>query len=46
MDGKKLRFSPRRALFPAGYYAANAVYQGYMSLFYTDIGFDSARLGA
>ena len=45
MDKRKTQFSPRRALFPAGYYAANAVYQGYMSLFYTDIGFDSARLG-
>ena len=45
MDREKARFSPRRALFPAGYYAANAVYQGYMSLFYTGIGFDSARLG-
>ena len=45
MEKQKTRFSPRRALFPAGYYAANAVYQGYMSLFYTGIGFDSARLG-
>ena len=45
MDKQKTRFSPRRALFPAGYYAANAVYQGYMSLFYTEIGFDSVRLG-
>ena len=45
MEKKVARFSPRRALFPAGYYAANAVYQGYMSLFYTNLGFDSARLG-
>ena len=45
MEKDKTRFSPRRALFPAGYYAANAVYQGYMSLFYTDLGFGSARLG-
>ena len=45
MEKKEARFSPRRALFPAGYYAANAVYQGYMSLFYTNIGFNSAQLG-
>ena len=45
MDERKLRFSPRRALFSAGYYAANAVYQGYMSLFYTSLGFNSAQLG-
>ena len=46
MEREKTRFSPRRALFPAGYYAANAVYQGYMSLFYTNLGFDSVRLGS
>ena len=45
MEKQKMRFSPRRALFPAGYYAANAVYQGYVSLFYTGLGFDSAGLG-
>ena len=45
MDKQRGRFSPRNALFPAGYYAANAVYQGYMSLFYTGIGFNSAQLG-
>ena len=45
MEKKEAQFSPRRALFPASYYAANAVYQGYMSLFYTNIGFNSAQLG-
>ena len=45
MERKQARFSPRRALYPAGYYAANAVYQGYMSLFYTNLGFSSAQLG-
>ena len=35
----------RWALFPIGYYGANAVYQGYISLYYTDLGFRSDRLG-
>lgn len=39
-------FQFRRALFPAGYFAANAIYQGYISLYYTDLGIFGARLGA
>ena len=35
----------RWALFPIGYYGANAVYQGYISLYYTHLGFRSDRLG-
>ena len=38
-------FSVRRALFPAGYYAANSIYQGYISLYYTWLGFANAQLG-
>ena len=33
------------ALFPIGYYGANAVYQGYISLYYTQMGFRSDQLG-
>jgi len=39
-------FHAGRALFPALYYAANAVYQGYISLFYTSLGFSGGQLGA
>ena len=39
------RFVLRHALFSMGYYGANAVYQGYMSLFYTNLGFRGVRLG-
>lgn len=46
MREKSGGFHGRRALFPAAYYAANSVYQGYMSLFYTQLGFSSAQLGA
>lgn len=35
----------RWALFPLGYYGANAVYQGYISLYYTQLGFRSDQLG-
>lgn len=35
----------RWALFSLGYYGANAVYQGYISLYYTQLGFRSDRLG-
>lgn len=45
MRRSKGRFVLPHALFPAGYYGANAVYQGYMSLFYTNLGFQSAQLG-
>lgn len=45
MKGKLKGFHGRRALFPAAYYAANSVHQGYMSLFYTRLGFGSGRLG-
>lgn len=43
MKGKK---QLRSMLFPAAYFAANAVYQGYISLFYTRLGFHSGQLGA
>lgn len=35
----------RRMLFPALYYGTNAVYQGYISLYYTHLGFGSGQLG-
>lgn len=35
----------RWALFPLCYYGANAIYQGYISLYYTHLGFGSERLG-
>lgn len=35
----------RKLFFPAGYYAANSVYQGYISLYYTRLGFSSGQLG-
>lgn len=39
------KFHLRRALFPSGYYASNSIYQGYISLFYTQLGFSSGQLG-
>lgn len=45
MDGKTEGFRLKRALFPALYYGANAVYQGYMSLYYTGLGFHNGQLG-
>ena len=42
-SGEKFRL--RRALFPAGYYGANSIYQGYISLFYTQLGFSGGMLG-
>ena len=39
-------FHLQRALFPAGYYASNSIYQGYMSLYYTHLGFHNGQLGA
>lgn len=45
MKEQRRRFAPVRALFSVGYYGANAVYQGYMSLFYTNLGFHSVQLG-
>lgn len=45
MGSKSKGFRLRRALFPAGYYGSNAVYQGYISLYYTHLGFHSAQLG-
>ncbi len=42
--GKK-RIHPRHVLFPIGYYGTNAVYQGFMSLYYTHLGFTSVQLG-
>ena len=38
-------FRLKRALFPAGYYGANSIYQGYISLFYTNLGFSGGQLG-
>lgn len=38
-------FRLRRAIFPVLYYGANAVYQGYISLYYTGLGFRSGQLG-
>lgn len=38
-------FRLKRALFPALYYGANAVYQGYVSLYYTGLGFRGGQLG-
>lgn len=40
------RFSARYALFPAGYYGANSIYQGYISLYYARLNFSSAQMGA
>lgn len=45
MGEKTGGFRLRRALFPAGYYGANSIYQGYVSLYYTGLGFHSAQLG-
>ena len=45
MDGKTDGFRMKRALFPALYYGANAVYQGYVSLYYTGLGFHGGQLG-
>lgn len=41
----KERFSIRYALFPTGYYASNSIYQGYISLYYTRLGFSNGQLG-
>lgn len=35
----------RYALFLTAYYVTNAVYQGYLSLFYNSLGFTSAQMG-
>ena len=40
------RFPLRFALFLMAYYMTNAIYQGYMSLYYTSAGFNSAQMGA
>lgn len=45
MGDENGRFALRHALFSLGYYGANAIYQGYMSLYYTYLGFHSAQLG-
>lgn len=45
MQKTKGGFSLRRALFPAGYYAANSVYQGYISLYYAKLGFSGGQMG-
>ena len=39
------RFALRHALFSMGYYGANAIYQGYMSLYYAHLGFSGVYLG-
>lgn len=38
-------FRLRNALFPAAYYASNSIYQGYISLYYTHLGFSGSRIG-
>lgn len=38
-------FRAGRALFPASYYAANAIYQGYISLYYVSLGLSGGQLG-
>ena len=45
MGAKNEKFRLRRAAFPALYYGANAVYQGYVSLYYTGLGFHGGQLG-
>ena len=40
------RYPWRYALFFMAYYAANSVFQGYMSLYYAARGLDAARIGA
>ena len=45
MERKTEGFRLKRALFPSLYYGANAVYQGYMSLYYTGLGFHGGQLG-
>ena len=45
MKSGKISFKLRHALFPAGYYGSNAIYQGYISLFYTQLGFTRMQLG-
>lgn len=45
MKKTKGGFRLRRALFPAGYYAANSVYQGYISLYYANLGFSGGQMG-
>lgn len=35
----------RWALFPLAYYGANAIWQGYMSLFYKSLNFSSSQIG-
>ena len=42
---QKLESGARRAAFPVLYNAANSVYQGYMSLFWTHLGLSRAALG-
>lgn len=46
MAKQRASFRPERALFPAGYYASNSIYQGYISLYYTHLGFGGGQLGA
>ena len=40
------RVKIRWMAFPAAYYATNAVWQGYMSLFYRNLGFAEGKIGA
>lgn len=46
MAEKSGGFRLRRAWFPAGYYGANSIYQGYISLYYIWLGFTNTQLGA
>lgn len=40
------RYPVQYGLFMMAYYMTNAIYQGYMSLYYTSAGFNSAQMGA
>ncbi len=45
MPTRKSRYPAHYALFLIAYYVTNSVYQGFMSLYYTNIGFTSAQTG-
>ena len=45
MPVQKSRYPAHYALFLIAYYVTNSVYQGFMSLYYTNIGFTSAQTG-
>lgn len=45
MGTKTGGFHLKQALFPALYHGANSIYQGYVSLYYTSLGFHGGQLG-